>query len=137
MNRNATAMTLGLVLGLALVWATLAPAQLMGLVQPMNVRFVGTFAPFEAQKEGGLNTLTVYVGDQKLLFNVSEVYTQEGRDPVGLLLDHIFPPQLYFSGAPQRLKPLTESTTIGKRVTVEGFLYVGDNLFTVMAVKVG
>jgi hypothetical protein len=64
----------------------------MGLAQPMNVRFVGTFAPFEAQKGGGLNTLTVYVGDQKLLFNVSEVYTREGRDPVGLLLDHIFPP---------------------------------------------
>ena len=40
MNRNATAMTLGLVFGLALVGATLAPAQIMGLAQPMNVRSI-------------------------------------------------------------------------------------------------
>jgi hypothetical protein len=119
-------------LGVATVWA-----QILNLAAPMDVRFVGTMQPFAESQAGGLNTLTIYIDSQKLLFNVSEVYTQQGRDPVGLLLNHIWPPELYFSGPAQRLAPIKDAANLGKKFTIEGFLYAGDNLFTVMAVKVG
>ena len=119
-------------LGVAGVWA-----QIIGFAAPLNVRFVGTMQPFAESKEGGLNTLIVYIDSQKLLFNVTEVYTQEGRDPVGLLLNHIWPPELHFSGPAQRLEPIKNAANLGKRFTIEGFLFIGDNMFSVMAVKVG
>jgi hypothetical protein len=84
-----------------------------------------------------LNTLIVYIDSQKLLFNVSEVYTQQGRDPAGLLLSHIWPQELHFSGPARRLEPIKNSANMGKQFTIEGFLFTGDNMFSVMAVKVG
>ena len=119
-------------LGVARVWA-----QITGFAAPMDVRFIGTIQPFVENKEGGLNTLIVYIDSQKLLFNVTEVYTQQGRDPTGLLLSHIWPQELYFSGPARRLEPIKNSANLGKRFTIEGFLFTGDNSFTVMAVKVG
>src|SRR5262245_66131492 len=111
--------------------------QILGFPAPMDVRFIGTIQPFSESQEGGLNTLIVYIDSQKLLFNVSEVYTQQGRDPVGLLLSHIWPQELYFSGPARRLAPIKDAANLGKRFTIEGFLFAGDNSFAVMAVKVG
>jgi hypothetical protein len=111
--------------------------QITGFAAPMDVRFVGTIQPFAENQEGGLNTLIIYIDSQKLLFNVSEVYTQQGRDPVGLLLSHIWPQELYFSGPAQRLAPIKDAANLGKKFTIEGFLFAGDNSFAVMAVKVG
>src|SRR5262245_12285708 len=119
-------------LGVARGWA-----QITGFAAPMDVRFIGTIQPFAENKEGGLNTLIVYIDSQKLLFNVSEVYTQQGRDPVGLLLSHIWPQELYFSGPARRLAPIKDAANLGTRFGIEGFLVAGDNSFAVMAVKVG
>jgi hypothetical protein len=137
MKQNARQLVAVVAVALSLVGATAAWAQLMGLAAPLNARFVGTFEAYDVQKAGGLNTLTVYIEKEELLFNVAEIYTTEGRDPAGMILSHLFPPQLYFSGVPHRLDPLKDSANRGKKITVEGFLYFGDNLFTVMAVKIG
>src|SRR5262245_13066231 len=119
-------------LGAASGWA-----QILGFPAPMDVRFIGTIQPFAENQEGGLNTLIVYIDSQKLLFNVSEVYTEQGRDPAGLLLSHIWPQELYFSGPARRLAPIKDTANLGKQFTIEGFLYIGDHSFDVMAVKVG
>jgi hypothetical protein len=119
-------------LGAARVWA-----QTMNIPGPMSVRFVGTIQPFAEKKESDLNILIVYVDSQKLMFNVTEVYTNGQRDPTGLLLSHIWPQELYFSGPARRLEPIKNSANLGKRFTIEGFLFIGDNMLSVMAVKVG
>jgi hypothetical protein len=137
MQRQMRQLAIVVTAALMVVGITSAWAQVMGLSAPLNTRFVGTFEAFDEKKEGGLNMLTVYIEKQKFLFNVSEVYTQYERDPVGLVLKYIDPPELYFSGNPHRLTPLTDSANLGKKITIEGFLYAGENLFTVMAVKVG
>ena len=76
----------------SLLGATLASAQIMGLAGPLSVRFVGTFEPFDEKKEGDINTLTVFVEDQKWLFHVTRVDTTTGTDPGMMLLSHLFPP---------------------------------------------
>ena len=119
-------------LGVARVWA-----QSMNIPGPTSVRFVGTIQPFAEKKESDLNTLIVYVDSQKLMFNVTEVYTNGMRDPTGLLLSHIWPQELYLSGPARRLEPFKNSANLGKRFTIEGFLFVADNMLAVMAVKVG
>jgi hypothetical protein len=118
-------------LGVARAWA-----QLVTLPGPTSVSFVGTIQPFAEKKEGDLDTLIIYIDGEKLLFNVTEVYTEAGRDPVGLLLSHIFPPELYLSGPAKRLEPIKDSANLGKRFTIQGFLFVSDNMLAVMAVKV-
>ena len=119
----------------SLLGAARAWTQITGFAAPMDVRFIGTIQPFAENKEGALNTLIVYIDSQKLLFNVSEVYTELGQDPVGLLLSHIWPQELYFSGPARRLAPIKDTANLGKRFTIEGFLFTGDNSLAVMAVK--
>ena len=119
----------------SLLGATLASAQIMGLAGPLSVRFVGTFEPFDEKKEGDINTLTVFVEDQKWLFHVTRVDTTTGTDPGMMLLSHLFPPQLHFSGPPHRLEVLNRPANKGKQFTLEGWLYIADNMFHIAAVR--
>lgn len=114
--------------------AHVASAQTMGLGAPMTVRFVGTFSPWEKDTAGGPETLTVNVGDKKLFFHITDVGSYQGSDPGMMLIQHIFPPMLKFLGPTHRLEPI-EDATKGKKYAVEGWLYTGDNMFYVAAVK--
>jgi hypothetical protein len=120
-------------LGFAWVSASIFPPHLSG---PPVVRFVGTFQPFSEQGAGGLNTLTVFVQNQKWLFQVNRVDTVTGSDPGMMLLNYIFPPQLRFFGPPNRIAPLENPEIAGKQVTLEGFLYIPDRTFYVASANI-
>ena len=109
-------------------------AQTMGLGAPMTVRFVGTFTPWAKDTAGGPESLAVTVGDKKFFFHITDVGSYEGSDPGMMLVNHIFPPMLQFLGPQHRLDPI-ESAVKGKKYAVEGWLYAGDNMFYVAAVK--
>lgn len=117
-------------------WYDVRPgsAQTMGLGAPMTVRFMGTFTPWAKNAAGGPETLAVTIGDERFFFHVKEVASYQGSDPTMMLVSHIFPPELEFVGPKARLESL-ESPAAGKKYAVEGWLYAGDNMFYVAAVK--
>ena len=132
MSRRATILVLA---GLAIFGATRASAQLRPRVQPLIVRFVGVFHPFNEKEAGNLHTLTVSYKKHHWLFQVERVNVLGGSDPGTMVLNRIFPPRLSFSGPPKLLEPLGSPENMGKRITLEGQLYLKDRRFSVASVK--
>jgi len=103
---------------------------------PAVVRMVGVVQSFDEEKSHGLNTLTLTFEEKKWLFQVSRVDIQSGMDPGTSLLDNIFPPELRLMGESTVLAPLEESTTVGKTITLEGALSVGERNYNVTSVSI-
>jgi len=103
---------------------------------PPVVRMVGVLQPFNEQKSHDLNTLTLALDTKKWLFQVSRVDNMSGMDPGTSLLDRIFPPELRLMGEPTILAPLEQPTALGKTLTLEGPLYIGDRNYNVTTVSV-
>jgi hypothetical protein len=121
------------VVGVALVGVTAASAQLRG--QPLIVRFIGVFQPFEEKAAGNLNTLTVSYKEHQWLFQVDHVKAMGGRDTGTMLLSRIFPPQLSLSGPAQLLEPLGNPENMGRRWMLEGMLYLRHRRYYVATVE--
>jgi hypothetical protein len=126
---------------LSIALAVLAP--LVGSAQissefsgPPVVRMVGVLQPFDEQKSHALNTLTLTRDTQKWLFQVSRIDNLSGMDPGTSLLDRIFPPELHLMGGSTILAPLAQPTVVGKTLTLEGSLYIGDRNYHVTTVSV-
>lgn len=132
--KGTTRFVAALLCGLLVGSVRPVPAQTMGLGAPMTVRFVGTFTPWEKDTAGGPETLTVTVGEKKLFFHITDVGSYQGSDPGMMLIQHIFPPILRFLGPTHRLDPIEDAKN-GQKYAVEGWLYTGDNMFYVAAVK--
>ena len=104
---------------------------------PPVVRMSGTLQPFDEKESHGLNTLTVTIEDkQKLLFKVNRVDTLTGSDPGMMLLSYIFPPELRLMGAASKVALLAQPDTVGKPVSLQGFLYIDDRNFYVADVDI-
>jgi hypothetical protein len=121
------------VVGVALVRVTAASAQLRG--QPLIVRFIGVFQPFDEKAAGNLDTLTVSYKEHQWLFQVDHVKAMGGRDTGTMLLSRIFPPQLSLSGPAQLLEPLGDPENMGKRWMLEGMLYLRHRRYYVATVE--
>lgn len=136
MTNISRTLSLLLVLGFAALSlrTPLAAAQVMGLGAPMTARFVGTFTPWAKDTPRGPESLMVTVKGKKFFFHVKEVGSYHGSDPTMMLVQHIFPPELEFLGPRTRLAPLLDPTK-DRSYAVEGWLYAGDNMFYVAAVK--
>ena len=123
----------------SMVLAVYAPS--IGFAQPEFagppvVRMVGVIQAFDEQKSHGLNTLTLTLDSKKWLFQVNRVDIMSGMDPGTSLLDRIFPPELRLMGNPTILAPLNEPATVGKTITLEGLLYIGDRNYDVASISV-
>jgi len=103
---------------------------------PVIVRMVGVVQSFDEKKSHELNTLTLTFEEKKWLFQVSRVDVQSGIDPGTSLLDSIFPPELRLMGESTILAPLEESTSVGKTITLEGALSVGERNYNVTSVSI-
>jgi hypothetical protein len=93
--------------------------------------------PFDEQKSQALNMLTLTIADAtKWLFQVNRIDSIAGMDPGISLLDRIFPPELRLMGAPTTLAPLEQPNIVGKTISLEGILYIGDRNYEVTTVNV-
>jgi len=110
-------------------------AQLRARVRALQVRFVGTFQPFEKKAAGNLHTLTVIYKKHQWLFHVERVNVMGARDPGTMFLSRIAPPRLSFVGPPHLVEPLGSPENVGKRFTLEGLLYLQHRSFHVSTVK--
>jgi hypothetical protein len=97
---------------------------------------VGVLQPFDEQKSRDLNVLTLTIDTKKWLFQVNRVDNMTGQDPGTSLLDRIFPPELRLTGAPTTLALLEQPDTLGKTISMEGTLYIGDRNYNVTTVSV-
>ena len=128
---TAAALVAALVCLHAWYGAPFARAQTMGLGAPMTVRFVGTFTPWTEGRPGGADTLGVTMGGKRFFFHVS---SYDGSDPTLMLVSHISPPEIELLGPAARLGMLQQPAA-GKKYAIEGWLYAGDPMFYVAAVK--
>jgi hypothetical protein len=104
---------------------------------PPVVRMSGVLQPFDEQKSQALNMLTLTIADAtKWLFQVNRIDSIAGMDPGISLLDRIFPPELRLMGAPTTLAPLEQPNIVGKTISLEGILYIGDRNYEVTTVNV-
>ena len=110
-------------------------AQLHARLRPLQVRFVGTFQPFDKKAAGNLHTLTVSYKQHQWLFHVERVNVTGAKDSGTMFLRHISPPRLSLSGSSQFLEPLGSSENMGKRFTLEGLLYLPHRSLHVATVK--
>ena len=102
-------------------------------VGPPLVRLTGTFCT--PGKQGcnpeNLRYFTLHVGDKDLLFKVDSAQSLTG-DRTGMdLLQDIDGNRLLLRGADKTLSPLKEPGLIGKRVYIEGNLFVGNGIMDV------
>jgi hypothetical protein len=104
------------------------------LNSPLVVRMSGKLEPFNEHESHGLNTLTVTVADsQQWLFKVTRVDTLPDTASGGMILSEIFPPELHLTGSTRDIAVLQQPDIVGKTVTLQGFLYIGDRNFYVGA----
>jgi hypothetical protein len=112
-----------LVVGVALVGVFDSPAEARVRAHPLVVRFVGTFQPYAKEEAGALHTLTVSHKDQLWLFKVERVNViSGGQDSGTMLLSRIVPPRLALSGPSAFIESLKKPETLGKRLTLQGWL---------------
>jgi hypothetical protein len=102
---------------------------------PPVVRMSGVLQPFDEQKSQALNMLTLTIDTKKWLFQVNRIDIIAGMDPGTSLLDSIFPPELRLMGARTTLALLEQSDTVGKTISLEGILYIGDRNYEVTTVN--
>jgi hypothetical protein len=110
-------------------------AQLRARLRGLQVRFVGTFQPFDKKAAGNLHTLTVSYKKHQWLFHVERVNVMGARDPGTMFLSRIAPPRLSFVGPPRLVEPLGSPENVGKRFTLEGLLYLPHRSFHVSTVR--
>src|SRR5262245_56934106 len=124
-------------IGLAVFTPLVGSAQISSEFSgPPVVRMVGVVQPFDEQKSHNLNMLTLTLETKKWLFQVSRVDNLSGMDPGTSLLDRILPPELRLRGEPTILAPLEQPVVLGKTLTLEGSLYIGDRNYNVTTVSV-
>ncbi len=100
---------------------------------PPLVRFTGTFCTpgDKGCNPESLRYFAVQIGDKDLLFKINSAQSLTG-DRTGMqLLQDIQGNKLFLRGADQKLRPLEEQGLIGKRVYIEGNLFVNDGLLDV------
>lgn len=126
-----------LIIGLLLpaLWSSLAAAQLRP-EPPPRIRLIGSILPFADKVPTRQNTLTVHIQDEKWIFRVVKVQQLTGNDPGGWgLLRQLFPFELRFLGPPELLSRVQDPQLRGKRLMLEGQLYIGSRRLFVTKVE--
>ncbi len=127
--------TIGVLLGLVL-WSATASAQMPRLEPPPLVRFTGALLPLEEKNQSRLPTLTVFMRGERLIFRIAKVQKLTGSSPGGWrLLRGLFPPAVHFVGPKRLISLLQEPEIMGKRINIEGRLYIGSRTFFVQIVE--
>jgi hypothetical protein len=117
------------VLLMLVFWPALVSAQ-RRFEPPPRVRLTGSILPFEDRNPLRMDIFTVFIEGKKRIFRVVEVEQLTGWDADGWrLLRQLFPAEMRFLGSKELTSLLQEPELMGKRLTLEGQLYVGSRMF--------
>jgi hypothetical protein len=83
-----------------------------------------------------MNTFTIFIEGKKWIFRVAKVEQLTGWDADGWrLLRKLFPAEMRFLGPKELISRLQDPELMGKRLTLEGQLYVGSKMFFINMVE--
>ncbi|WAC07744.1 MAG: hypothetical protein OS130_00660 [Thermodesulfobacteriota bacterium] len=100
-----------------------------------RINFVGTFYPLEEKKNlWGMHTVTVKVKDKELLFSIKKAEDLTGKLDQFKILELIWPSVLIFRGTDKVIDPLLKPDIFGKQFSLDGVLYVSNNVYQVFSV---
>jgi hypothetical protein len=107
----------------------------VGHVGPPLVRLTGTFCASgqNAEKEG-LQFLRVRVGDKDLIFKLEGEEDLTGYWTGAELFQDLAGQQLILRGPDKLIRPLEGTEIVGKRLYIEGNLFVSDSILDVTAI---
>lgn len=101
---------------------------------PPLVRLTGSFCTSGQQdKKEGFQFLNVRAGDKELLFRLEKAESLAGDRTGEELLQDLAGHQLILRGADKLLRPLQGPEMVGKRLYIEGNLFVSDRILEVTA----
>lgn len=100
------------------------------------VCFTGVFWPLEEKGRSGAPTLTVRVTDVVWIFRIAKIENLRGTDLSELgLFRALFPPRVHFVGSEDLLRPLRDPAIVGRRLSIQGYLYTADRVLWVTAIE--
>lgn len=137
MQQRVLRRTFVAVLLIVTLWPTITAAQLRP-EPPPRIRLAGALLPFADKDPRRQHTLTIHIEGRKWIFRVVEVHQLTGNDPGGWgLLRKLFPFELRFLGLPELLSRLQDPELMGKRLMLEGQLYIGGRRLFITKVEEG
>ena len=101
---------------------------------PYVVRFTGTLCPLDGNTppQTGMSKFLVFINHKEWLFTPENVEQVANSKPYSEILNNVFPPILYFRGPRNVIESLQNPEIEGYLINLEGFLYPGDRIFSVM-----
>jgi hypothetical protein len=104
-------------------------------VGPPLVRLTGTvLAPGEQARREGLEVLNVRAGDKELKFKLERAENLTGERTGEELLQDLAGRRLFLRGPEKLIRPLEEPKIAGKRIRIEGSLFVSDGILDVTTI---
>jgi hypothetical protein len=104
--------------------------------RPLVATFTGVFQPYDKTAAGALQTLTVTHKSDMWLFTVDRLDVMGASPTSGsMIVSRIFPPRLAISGPKEFIESLKKPETMGKRLTLQGWLDMRVRSFRVAEVK--
>lgn len=99
------------------------------------VRLSGTLLPAEEEGQTGLrDSFKVQINEKVWIFQLAKVENLRGTGDGRAILRQVFPAQISFVGAEDLIHHLQEPETVGKPLTITGFLYAASRVLFITAV---
>jgi len=121
-------------LGLALLWANIASAQSYGPEHRMDLRITGTLLSAAEPKRDDLVLIDITVQSKPMLLRVGKVEDLTTPERARAIRDEVLLKQVRFTGPEELMKQLQKPETLGKVITIQGWLNTQDRRFQVTAV---
>jgi hypothetical protein len=121
------------ILGFAcwLLSMSLAHAQPYTSGQRVDLRITGTFLATDAPRREDFVTVDVSVQDRPMVLRLGKVEDLTTREKAQAVKDEVLLHNVRFTGAEAMMARLAKPETVGKTVTIEGWLNTKDRLFQV------
>ncbi len=116
----------------------LAQIEIGGIGSPTHLELIGTLYAPDAQPDTrkGFYILHILVdGKEKLIFDIEKGRNLTSGSTLTTILEQVFPPEVSTFGDEKAIEALKEPDIIGKRIMLEGYLYIGSHLFHVVQVE--
>jgi len=123
-----------IVLSVVLLWANVASAQSYGPEHRMDLRITGTLLSAEEPKRDDLVLIDVTVQNKPMLLRVGKVEDLTTPERARAIRDEVLLKQVRFTGPAELMEQLQKPETLGKVITIQGWLNTKDRRFQVTAV---
>ncbi|MGE0683397.1 MAG: hypothetical protein AB7P69_21165 [Candidatus Binatia bacterium] len=126
-----------LVWTLCAVWAGIAVAQTYTAEQHLDMRITGVLLALDTPKRDDLVTVDISVQSTPMLLRLGKVEELSTREKSQVVKHDVLLKKVRFTGSEELMAHLLNPETIGKVLTIEGWLNAQTRLFQVTAVSEG